>query len=111
MEEKKEKSKGFDDTGIETEYEKICKKWKNKIKKEDLKIPEFLLPPEKRKNNIKSLKTKEGDNLKLKQTEDKELISISNNKKIDLEELFKNYKGNNLAKEFEWDEPVGEELW
>lgn len=47
----KRKNKGFDDTGIETEYERICKKWKNKIKKEDIKIPEFLLPPEKRKNN------------------------------------------------------------
>ena len=53
----------------------------------------------------------ENDTLVLEQTEDKILISIPKNKKIDLEELFKKYKGNNLSKEFEWDEPVGREIW
>ncbi len=62
-------------------------------------------------NIIKSLKLKENDTLVLEQTEDKILISIPKNKKIDLEELFKKYKGNNLSKEFEWDEPVGREIW
>lgn len=62
-------------------------------------------------NIIKSLNLKENDTLILEQTEDKILISIPKKKKIDLEELFKNYKGENLAKEFEWDEPVGRELW
>ena len=28
-----------------------------------------------------------------------------------LEEAFKNYDGPNLAKEFEWDEPRGKEVW
>lgn len=31
--------------------------------------------------------------------------------KTDLEELFKEYNGNNLAKDFEWDNPVGKEIW
>jgi len=62
-------------------------------------------------NIIKSLNLKENDTLILEQTEDKIIISIPKKKKIDLEELFKNYKGENLAKEFEWDEPMGRELW
>ena len=35
----------------------------------------------------------------------------SDNKKISLEEKFANYKGENLAKEFEWDNPKGKEIW
>ncbi len=30
--------------------------------------------------------------------------------KISLEEKFLNYKGENLAKEFNWDEPKGKEM-
>ena len=74
-------------------------KWGNSI---GIRIPSSI---------IKSLNLKENDTLILEQTEDKILITIPKKKKIDLEELFKNYTGENLSKEFEWDEPVGRELW
>ena len=32
-------------------------------------------------------------------------------KTISLEEGFDNYDGIDLTKEFEWDEPIGKEIW
>ena len=39
------------------------------------------------------------------------VIGISEKKKISLEERFKSYKGNNLTKDFSWDESIGKELF
>ena len=45
-------------------------------------------------------------------TEDKKIIITKSIKKtISLEERFKAYNGKNLAKDFEWDEPQGREIW
>ena len=62
-------------------------------------------------NIIKSLNLKINDVLELK-TEDKKIIITKSIKKtISLEERFKEYNGKNLAKDFEWDEPQGREIW
>jgi hypothetical protein len=47
------------------------------------------------KNKIRNL-----GNLGKFRDNDKKIISISKNKKISLSEKFKNYKGENLAKDF-----------
>lgn len=47
------------------------------------------------KNKIRNL-----GNLGKFRDNDKKIISISKNKKISLNEKFKNYKGENLAKDF-----------
>ena len=36
----------------------------------------------------------------------KKIISISKNKRISLSEKFKNYKGENLVKDFSWDDDI-----
>ena len=74
-------------------------KWGNS---DGIRIPSIL---------IKSLGLKTNDFINIEQIEDKLVISKSNKKKISLEEKFKNYNGKNLAKEFEWDSPVGKEIW
>ena len=51
------------------------------------------------------------DILNIEQEEDKIVIRIPKKKKISLEERFKKYHGENLAKEFSWDEPKGKEIW
>ena len=51
------------------------------------------------------------DRITLEQQDDKIVLSKSKSKKISLKERFENYKGNNLAKEFSWDDPIGEEIW
>lgn len=61
---------------------------------------------------LKSLNLKVNDKVELTQENDKIVISvIPKVKKISLEEEFKKYKGQNLAKEFVWDEPRGKEIW
>lgn len=62
-------------------------------------------------NILKSLNLKPNDTIELIQIEEKIIISKSKKKKISLEERFENYNGVNLAKEFEWDEPQGREIW
>lgn len=74
-------------------------KWGNS---EGIRIPSVFL---------KSMNLKANDKLIITQDEDKIIITKSNNNKISLEERFKNYKGKNLAEEFEWDDPVGREIW
>ena len=74
-------------------------KWGNSV---GLRIPS---------NILKSLNLKKDDVVELKQDEDKIIISISKRKKISLKEEFEKYTGKNLAKEFDWDEPVGREIW
>ena len=60
---------------------------------------------------LKSLNLKTNDILEIIQEDDKIVISIPKVKKISLEDRFKNYNGNNLAKDFTWDEPIGREIW
>ena len=47
---------------------------------------------------------------KLKNKKERKIITISNNKKISLEEKVKSYNGRNLSKDFKWDKPVGKEI-
>lgn len=63
------------------------------------------------KSILKSLNIKTNDILKIEQQDDKIIISIPKNKKISLANRFNNYKGENLAKNFSWDESVGKEIW
>lgn len=74
-------------------------KWGNS---DGIRIPSSIL---------KSLNLKTNDILNIEQKEDKIIISIPKKKKISLEERFKNYHDNNLAKDFSWDDPVGREIW
>lgn len=74
-------------------------KWGNSM---GIRIPNLLL---------KEFDLKLNDELKLTYDDDKIIITKSKNKQISLAELFKNYKGKNLAKDFEWDESVGKEIW
>lgn len=74
-------------------------KWGNS---DGIRIPSSLL---------KSLNLKTNDLLEIEQVDDKIVISKSMKKKISLRERFQNYHGENLAKEFEWDEPRGNEIW
>ena len=60
---------------------------------------------------LKALNLKTNDKVDLIQEDDKIIISKSKNNKISLEERFKEYNGKNLAKDFEWDEPKGKEIW
>lgn len=62
-------------------------------------------------NIIKSLNLKINDVLELKTDDKKIIITKSIKKTISLEERFKEYNGKNLAKDFEWDEPQGREIW
>ncbi len=62
------------------------------------------------KSILKSLGLKTNDKVNLDYLDDKIIISKPK-KKISLEEKFANYKGENLAKDFEWDNPKGKEIW
>jgi antitoxin MazE len=77
----------------------ILQKWGNS---DGIRIPSTIL---------KSLKLKTNDKLELIQEDDKIIITKSVKQKISLKERFENYHGENLAKEFTWDDPVGREIW
>lgn len=74
-------------------------KWGNS---DGIRIPSSIL---------KSLNLKTNDKVELVCDGDKIIISKSKNNKISLAERFKDYNGQNLAKDFEWDEPQGREIW
>ena len=74
-------------------------KWGNS---DGIRIPSSIL---------KTLNLKTNDKVTIEQVDDKIIISKSKNAKISLKERFENYTGNNLAKEFEWDQPRGKEIW
>lgn len=62
-------------------------------------------------NFLKELGITVNDIVSMKQ-EDNRIVIEKKEKSISLNERFKNYKGPNLAKEFEWDdEPRGKEIW
>lgn len=60
---------------------------------------------------LKSLNLKNDDIVDLICEDDKIIISKSNSRKVSLEKKFKEYNGENLSKEFVWDEPKGREIW
>lgn len=60
---------------------------------------------------LKSLNIKENDKIKIEQQNDCIVVTKSNDKKISLKERFKNYKGDYDISEFEWDNPMGREIW
>lgn len=60
---------------------------------------------------LKALNLKTNDIINLEQIEDKIIISKPVESKISLAEKFKEYHGENLAKEFSWDEARGKEIW
>ena len=74
-------------------------KWGNS---DGIRIPSVIL---------KTLNLKTNDKINKIFEDNKIIISKSNNKKISLEERFNNYDGEDLTKEFEWDEARGKELW
>ena len=74
-------------------------KWGNS---DGIRIPSSIL---------KSLNIKTNDILNIEQQDDKIVISIPKKRKISLADKFKKYNGENLAKNFSWDESVGKEIW
>ncbi len=62
-------------------------------------------------NILKALNLKTNDKVDLKYEEDKIILSKPKKEKISLKEKFSKYNGENLAKEFTWDEPRGKEIW
>lgn len=60
---------------------------------------------------LKSLNLKTNDKVELIQENDKIIIYKPKKEKMCLKEKFENYNGENLAKEYTWDEPQGKELW
>ena len=74
-------------------------KWGNS---DGIRIPNSIL---------KSLNIKTNDILNIEQEDGRIVISIPKRKKISLADKFKEYKGENLAKDFSWDESVGKEIW
>lgn len=81
-------------------------KWKHDYKNggnsNGIRIPNSIL---------KSLRLKTNDIVNISQEEDKIIITIPKVNRISLEKRFKNYHGDNLAKEFEWDKSLGGEIW
>lgn len=63
------------------------------------------------KNILNSLGIKDNDQLNIEQVEDKIVITVPKKEKIDLDKLFEEYHGQNLAKDFIWDESRGREIW
>ena len=74
-------------------------KWGNSV---GVRIPHNLL---------KELNIKVNDLINLELLENKIVITKQVNPKISLAERFKEYHGDNLAKEFTWDEARGKEIW
>ena len=74
-------------------------KWGNSL---GIRIPKTLL---------NSLNLKEDDILDLDIEENKIIIMKQEHGRIDLAKRFKDYYGENLAKDFSWDEKRGKEIW
>ena len=62
-------------------------------------------------NFLKSLNLKTNDKVDLNYEDDKIIISKIKKNKISLEERFAEYNGENLAKDFSWDNARGKEIW
>ena len=57
------------------------------------------------------MKLKNNDIVDIKEEEGKIIIKKIEKKKFSLEQRIKEYEGENLSKQFEWDEPQGREIW
>ncbi len=62
-------------------------------------------------NILKSLNLKTNDKVVLEYVNEKIIISKPKKEKVSLEERFTKYNGENLAKDFIWDNPKGKEIW
>ena len=60
---------------------------------------------------LKTLNLKTNDSINLEQVEDKIIITKKIPSKISLEEKFAQYNSDNLAKDFNWDNARGKEIW
>lgn len=60
---------------------------------------------------LKLLNLKTNDVLDISYEDDKIIITKPKKTKISLAERFENYNGENLAKDFVWDEAKGREIW
>jgi len=60
---------------------------------------------------LKALNLKTNDMVNLEQIEDRITISKPKSTKISLEDRFNAYEGENLAKDFSWDDSRGKEIW
>ncbi len=60
---------------------------------------------------IKSLNLKTNDKLDINYDNDKIIITKPKTNKISLKERFDKYNGENLSKEFTWDDAKGKEIW
>lgn len=63
------------------------------------------------KSFLKLLNLKTNDILDIKYEDNKIIITKPKKAKISLAERFEQYNGENLAKEFAWDETKGKEIW
>ncbi len=62
-------------------------------------------------NILKTLNLKTNDKVDLKYDDDRIIISKPKKEKILLDEKFLKYNGEEMGKEFTWDEPRGKEIW
>lgn len=62
-------------------------------------------------NLLKLLNLKTNDKVDLNYEDDKIIIRKPKKKKISIEKKFAEYNGENLAKEFSWDDARGKEIW
>lgn len=74
-------------------------KWGNS---NGIRIPNIIL---------KALDLKPNDKVEIREENDKIIISKVKKQFVSLEERIKQYKGPNLSKDFNWDEPKGKEIW
>ena len=74
-------------------------KWGNSV---GIRIPHSIL---------KELNLKINDWINIEKVEDKVVITKQLTPKISLASRFNEYNGDNLAKEFSWDDATGKEIW
>lgn len=61
---------------------------------------------------LEALGMAENDLVELKRVDDNIVISkAKEEKEITLDDIFKDYNGENVAEEFDWGAPVGKEVW
>ena len=74
-------------------------KWGNSV---GIRIPRGIL---------KELNLKINDLINIEKVDEKIVMTKQINAKISLQDRFANYHGDNLAKDFSWDDAKGKELW
>ncbi|MCM1495737.1 MAG: AbrB/MazE/SpoVT family DNA-binding domain-containing protein [Bacteroides sp.] len=61
---------------------------------------------------LEALGMAENDLVELKRVEDNIVITkVKDEKEITLDDIFKDYDGENTVEEFDWGAPVGKEVW